>query len=43
MIYSDPVKIYHVLFNLITNSLKYTNIGFINIKVYIRAEGLISD
>jgi hypothetical protein len=43
MIFSDLVKIYHVLFNLLTNSFKYTNQGFISIKVYIKAEGLKSE
>ena len=38
MIFSDPVKIYHVLFNLMTNSLKYTNQGFINVKILIKSE-----
>ena len=34
--YSDPEKIINVLFNLISNSIKYTYLGWILVRVQVK-------
>ena len=38
--FSDPDKIINVLFNLITNSIKYTQLGYINIIIKMKMNEL---
>ena len=35
-ILSDPLKLNHLLFNLIGNAIKYTNIGYIKFQIHLK-------
>jgi signal transduction histidine kinase len=39
-IFSDPNKIHQILFNLISNSIKFTQNGFIKLSVSMKKKGL---